>query len=152
MLYSIALFLAAGDCAKATLPPKNCGGPCNAHVASTSNGTRTCHASRHLHLDWEIHNGCGRDARNTDTWDVLGHLGGLEGSGVGSARSGIDHSCIGTGTVLVNLVDIHGDYSGVIGGWETDCGAFSGGSIRESCSLVPTGVATPIVVAVAARR
>jgi hypothetical protein len=107
----------------------------DAHVAGAAHDTGTGHAGGHLHLGGEIHDGCGRDTRDPDTRDVLGHHGRLEGRGVGSAGRGIDHGHVGTGTVLVDLVDVHRDDSAVIRGWETCTATLAG----RSCDTLLLG-------------
>jgi len=82
--------------------------------------------------DGEVHGlGCGETA-NADTWDVLGDIGTLEGSGVGSTGGGIDGGGERACTILVDLVEGHLDGSvisacghagdGTLAGGGLDCG------------------------------
>ena len=62
----------------------------NADVASATGGTRAGHTLGHLDLDGEVGGSGSGETANTDTGDVLGDLGILECSGVGTARGGVD--------------------------------------------------------------
>lgn len=90
----------------------------NADVGSRSNGTGAGHASWHLDLDWEVSGSGGRDTSH-ETWDILGDLGLLESSWVSSSRCCVNHGGEWSGTILVDLVEGHADFTGVAGGWET---------------------------------
>ena len=78
----------------------------NADVVDTSNSSIAGHAGRHLDLHGELSASSERDTLDTETWDVLGDLGGLEGSLVSSTGGAIDISSEGAGAVLVDLVDV----------------------------------------------
>ena len=101
----------------------------DADVAGTTGGTLAGHTSWHLDLDGEVHDGSGRETSNTDTGDVLGDSGVLEGGRVSSTGGSVDLSGQGTGTVLVDLVEGHGD-GAVIG---------SGGKTRGRSSACGSG-------------
>jgi hypothetical protein len=101
----------------------------DADVAGTTGGTLAGHTSGHLDLDGEVHDGSGRETSNTDTGDVLGDSGVLEGGRVSSTGGSVDLSGQGTGTVLVDLVEGHGD-GAVIG---------SGGKTRGRSSACGSG-------------
>src|SRR5690242_1469135 len=81
------------------------------------------------HLDREVHNGLSRM-----TGKVLNNNGVLESSRVGTARGRIDLSSQGAGTVLVNLVEGHGDDTVIVGGGETLGGTLTSTSSNTSTS------------------
>lgn len=98
------------------------------------------------YLDGEVHRGGGGKTTDTDSGDVLGDSGLLEGSGVSSTRGRIDGSSQGTSTVLVDLVEGHGD-GAVIGSGRKTRGstlASSGGdtSLRGTLGGLGAGSAT----------
>jgi hypothetical protein len=89
----------------------------NADVAGTADGTGAGHASWHLDLDWEIHDGGSGETANADTWNVGGDLCGFEGSDVSSTGGTVDHGGEGSSTVLVDLVEGHLYDTGVTACW-----------------------------------
>jgi hypothetical protein len=97
------------------------------HVGSASSSALASHASGHLDLDGEVHGRCGRQTADADARDVLGDLCVLEGGGVGAARGGVDLGGQRAGTVLVDLVECHGDGAVVGGGGEARGGTDAGG-------------------------
>ena len=103
----------------------------NADVAGATGGTLAGHALGHLDLDGEVGGGSSGETANADTRDVLGDLCILECGGVGSARGGVDLGGERASTVLVDLVEGHGDGAIVGSGGETRCSTrTSGGSHR----------------------
>jgi hypothetical protein len=161
-LYSTARFLAAVDCVKAAEPPK---GPARAAFCMRTMqtfwappavpwqvmpwGIWTCACvscvveiiADAAYLDGEVHNRGGRKTTDTDSGNVLGDGGLLEGSGVGSAGGGIDGSGQRASTVLVDLVEGHGDGAIISSGGETlgSTRASSGGDTSLSSTLGSLG-------------
>src|SRR5690242_15358247 len=88
------------------------------------------------YLDGEVHNSGGRKTTNTDSRNVLGDSGVLESSRVGTGGGGIDLSSQGAGTVLVNLMEGHGDGTIISSGGETLGGTLTSSS--SNTSLVGT--------------
>lgn len=103
----------------------------DADVLGAADGAGAGHASGHLHGDGEVHGGGTRETTDADAGNVLGHLGVLEGSGVGAARSGIDGSGQGASTVLVDLVEGHLQGTIILGGGQT-VGGHTGGGLDGS--------------------
>jgi hypothetical protein len=91
----------------------------DADVVGTADGGRAGHASGHLDLDGEVGGGDGRETAEADARNVLRHLGVLERGGISTARCAVDGGLEWTGTVLVDLVEGHGDGSVIRAGWET---------------------------------
>ena len=91
----------------------------DAHIAGSAYCTRTGSSSGHLDLDGEVSSGDGRETANTNSWNVLCDLRVLEGTGVGATGCAVDLGGEGTGTVLIDLVERHGDSTIVCAGWET---------------------------------
>ena len=82
-------------------------------------GRRNDESIGRAYLDGEVRGGSSGETTNADTRDILGDLGILEGSGVGSTRGGIDLGGERASTVLVDLVEGHGDRAIVSGGGKT---------------------------------
>jgi len=101
----------------------------NADVGGAADGAGASHAGGHLDGDWEVHSLGGGETANADTWDVLGDGCGLEGGGVASAGGGVDSCGEGSGTVLVDLVEGHGDGSVVSGRGHARGGSNTGGGL-----------------------
>jgi len=98
-------------------------------TGGTGDGSRADGSGWHLDGDWEIHGGCGGETTDADTWDVLGDLSGLEGSGISSSGGGINRCGQWASTILVDLVEGHLDGSILSGSWHTGCGT------STSCGL-----------------
>jgi len=94
----------------------------NADVVGATSRAGAGHASWHLDLDWEVHNGGSGETTNSDTWNVLGDLSVLESSWILSTGCGVDLSRERTSTILVDLVEGHGDLARVGCGWHAGCG------------------------------
>jgi len=110
----------------------------DADVGGATGGTGAGHASGHLDLDGEVLDGGGGETSNTDTGDVLHDGCVLEGGGVGASGGGVDLGGQGTGTVLVDLVEGHGDGAVVGSGGKTRCGSSTcgfGNTTLSSCGL-----------------
>jgi hypothetical protein len=77
----------------------------------TGNSAGAGHTGWHLDGDGEVHCCCSGETTDTDAWYVLGDGCGLEGGWVSSAGCAIDAGGERTGTILVDLVEGHGDGS-----------------------------------------
>lgn len=108
----------------------------NAGVGGASDGAGAGHASWHLDGDGEVHGLCCGETTDADTWDILGNSGcelldhvremwkwrkltGLECGDISSSGCGVNHCGQWSSTILVDLVEGHGESSIISGGWET---------------------------------
>jgi len=99
----------------------------DADVVGATGGAGAGHASWHLDLDWEVGGlSCGETA-NANTWDVLGDLCVLERSWVSASGCWVDLGGQWTSTVLVDLVEGHGDLTAVRASWETSGSTLTSG-------------------------
>lgn len=64
----------------------------NANILGTAYIALTSHTLGHLDLHGEFGIGSQRETAKAEAWDILGNLGGLESTGVGASRGGIDVS------------------------------------------------------------
>lgn len=116
----------------------------NADVAGTADGALAGHASRHLDVDGEVGGLGSRQTANANTGHVLGDLGVLEGAGVGTTGSGVNLGSQGTGTVLVDLVEGHGDGAVVRGGGQTGSGSHTSGGLDGGLLGAGRGLGTAV--------
>lgn len=103
----------------------------DADVAGASNVGSAGHASGHLDLDGEVLDRGARETTDANAGNVLGHLGFLEGGRVGAARGAVDGSGQGASTILVDLVEGHGD-GAVVGAGGHARGGASAGSLGNT--------------------
>jgi hypothetical protein len=160
-LYSTARFLAAVDCVKAAEPPK---GPARAafcrrtmqtfwappaepwQVMPWGIWTYICVScvvemiADIAYLDGEVHDSSGRETTDTDSGNVLGNLCILEGSGIGSAGSGINGRSQRSSAVLVDLVEGHRDGTVVGSGGKTLGGTLASSSGNTSLGSALRGL------------
>jgi len=109
----------------------------NADVVGATGGAGAGHASWHLDLDWEVGGLGGGETANANTWHVRGDLCVLERRCVGTSGCGVDLGGQWAGTVLVDLVEGHGDLAAVGAGWETGRSTLASGlgDTLFGCSL-----------------
>jgi len=91
----------------------------NADVVRATSRAGASHASWHLDLDGEVGGAGSGETADADARDVLGDLGVLERSWVRTGGGGVDLSSKWASTVLVDLVEGHGDGAVIGTGWET---------------------------------
>lgn len=101
----------------------------DADVAGTANGAGAGHASGHLHGNGEVHGLSSGQTANAEAGNVLGDLSILEGTGVCAARGGVNGSSERAGTVLVDLVEGHGDGAIIAGGGQALGGGHTSGGL-----------------------
>jgi len=99
----------------------------DADVVRATSGTRAGHASWHLDLHWEVGGLGSRETANSDAGNVLGDFSILERSWVGTSGCGIDLGGQWAGTILVDLVEGHGDLTAVGAGWQTSGSTLASG-------------------------
>lgn len=104
----------------------------NADVAGATDGAGAGHASGHLDGDGEVHGLGSGETANANTGNVLGDLGGLEGSGVGATGGRVNVSGERASAVLVDLVEGHLDGAVILSGGETGGSSHTGGGLDGS--------------------
>jgi hypothetical protein len=98
----------------------------DAYTCCTADCASAGHTSGHLYLDWEVGSSHGGKSSNADSGNILSDLSSLESIWICSTRGRIDGSGEWTSSVLVNLVECHGDCTIGRTGWKAAISSCSG--------------------------